>query len=147
MGRNPNSLLETVRPTIDLFGLWSVEQTEFVASAGSWAAVFQQSTIEVPDGEIWIPISFSCDITTTVIGESIIPAIGIANESNLARVHLAVADNIVSATAQETNTVCFTWNSIQPVTANQFFYAQCHKFDAAGARNLGLDLKFVRLTA
>lgn len=144
-GMNPNELLQDVRPSIDLTQFWSVEQIDHVGAVGSFGAVFQQNLITVPAGQLWIPISFSLDITTTVIGESVAASIGISDAANTSRVHLASTPYVVSIAALETVIATYTWNQVQPVAAQNNFYAQCHRFVAAAARNTGMRLKFIRL--
>lgn len=144
-GVNPSNLLQDVRPSIDLLSLWLIEKTESVTLTASFGAVFQQQTIRVPQGELWIPLAMSADVTTTVIGESIVMVIGIANESNLIRVHNAESPYRVSTTALETYSANYTFTNIQPVTAGQYFYMQCHQFNAAGARTCQLKIRFVRV--
>lgn len=144
-GQNPAELLQSVRPTFDLLPWWSTERIDFTNFIGSFAAVFQQQTIRVPQGELWIPISMSGDSTTTVIGEEIVFVLGISDNSNTLRVHLAQSVPGVSTTALETYAAAFTWSQIQPLQSGTYVYMQCHKFNAAGARTSKLALKFIRL--
>lgn len=144
-GQNPADLLQQVRPTIDLTQLWSVEQTKYKQFVGQFGAVFQQQVIRVPEGELWIPISMSADVTTANVGESIQFVIGVADISNLFRIHLAQSPFRIATTAVETNAASFTWNQIQPLTGGEYVYAQCHQYVSALARNLNIRLKYILL--
>lgn len=144
-GVNPAELLQEVRPSIDLTALWSMEQTKWRAQPGTIAAVFQQVNLRVPKGEMWIPLTMSADVTTTVVGENIGIVIGVSDESNLIRCHLAESQPVVSTTALETSTASYTWASFQPLLPDQYVYVQCHRFNAAGGRTVGLDLKYIQL--
>lgn len=130
-----------------MFPFWSVDKVDYVQFLGSIAAAFQQQIITVPQGEVWIPLSMSSDITGTIIGESFKMVIGVSNPSNVSRVHLAIGGSEPSITALETTTTTFTWAMLQPASSGENFYTQCHEFNAAGARNTQLRLRFIRLLA
>lgn len=144
-GRNPADLLQEVRPIIDLLPLWITEKLDYVPFTGSFAAVFQQNTIRVPQGELWIPVNLSADCTTTVIGESIGFVIGYSNPANDRRCYLGESTGRVSTTALETTTAQYTWSNYAPLLPGEYVFAQCHKFDAAAARTCQIKFKFYRI--
>jgi len=147
-GINPSELLNDVRPTTDLFPLWAIDKQDYVTFNGQIAAVFQQQTIRVPRGEVWIPMFMSADITSNGFNEEFRLVVGVADEANLQRVKLGWSpDYGVTDTTQETTTANYAWSSIQPVKSDEFFFVQAHKFVAGAARSVGMNLKFIRLRA
>lgn len=149
-GVNPSTLADVVRPSFDMLPFWSVDKTDYVQFAGQIAAVFQQQTIRVPEGEIWVPLSMSADITGTVIGEFFSIVVGVANDANIIRVHLGEGETKPfngQSSALETVAATYTWSMLQPVPAGNYFYVQCHRFNAAAARNVNFRVRFIRLLA
>lgn len=142
---NPSDLRRDVMPTIDLQPYWDLDQIEYVQAAGSVAAVYGVSYLQVPEGEAWIPLSLKYDITGTVIGESFALGIGITNNSAAVRAMVAVNNGTQSVTAIETTAVAYAWNMRNLVPAGDRFFGQVNKFVAAGARTTALSLRFIRL--
>lgn len=144
-GENPADLDPNVSAGIDMFPFWGLNYVDYVAFIGQIGAVFQQQFIQVPEGELWIPLSMSGEAVTTIIGEEIQFVIGIADRANLQRVSVSQSQGVASTTAQESYNTSHEFASIQPVRAGEKFFFQCRKFNAAGARNIALRLRFIRL--
>lgn len=144
-GVNPSELAAFVQPGLEMLPFWMLDRQEYIPSAGSVAAVFGNTFLTVPAGEIWIPIGLSFEITGTVIGEAFQIVVGVTDSSALTRVHAAVSDYIPQLTAIETCAVGYQWNRIAPLRSGDQVYGQVQRFLAAGARTTGLDFKFVRL--
>ncbi|GAG60556.1 unnamed protein product [marine sediment metagenome] len=127
--------------------LWGLDRQEYITSVGSAAAVFGNTFVVVPNGEIWIPIALSFDITGTVIGEAFQVVIGVADSPALARVHVATSDYVPQLSAIESTSAGYHWNKVSPLRAGDQIYGQVMRFVAGGARTTGLDFKFIRLRA
>lgn len=148
-GVNPSELLQEVRPSFDMFPLWAIDKHDFVTFNGSLAAMFQQQVIEVPEGEVWIPLAMSAELTSTVLNETFRIAIGIADRTNLIRVfHAESGNNPVTANNSEQFVAAYVWSQVQPVASGEFFFVQATMWDAlAVAKQTTIDLKFIRLRA
>lgn len=146
-GVNPSELLSEVRPSFDMVKFWALDKVDYIASTASAAAVFANSFVQVPQGEVWIPLTLSADITMTVIGEGAQIVIGIANNSRLARCHIAQSEYRTTTTAIETIAAVYEFPQMILLGAGDSVYYQIHFFSAAGARTTGLDLRFIRLLA
>lgn len=76
LGINPAELLEAVRPSVDLWALWTAERVSYTEEsvANVFGTQFDSIDITVPVGELWIPTRSALEVvqgtpnsTTTVI--------------------------------------------------------------------------------
>jgi len=59
-GVNPSDLDQQVNPTVDLVPFWGTDKLKSIVSGASIAGTLGQGiTVEVPEGELWIPIAAS----------------------------------------------------------------------------------------
>jgi hypothetical protein len=124
---------------------WNADQVEYISSVGVAAAVYAFIFLPVPKGEVWMPLTMSFDITSTVVNENFATSIGIMNPGGTTRCAIATSTYQPNATAIETTTVGYNWDRIELVGSGQQFFGQVNKFDAGGVRTTGLKLRFVRL--
>lgn len=75
LGQNPNELLQGVRPTVDLQRMWAQGAPVQVASFGGLCSVVGPQSgaglyVEVPQGEVWIPLSLYMTATPAGAGDT-----------------------------------------------------------------------------
>ena len=144
-GVNPAELRQEVMPSLDMLPLWLVEKTEWTRFVGSFAATFQQNTIQVPAGEMWIPFAISGEAVTEAPGASVVHSVGYSDEPNTSRVHLGTSQAYLATENSESSICTYTWSQVQLVTADQFFFHYCQRLDNDGDVSAAFVLRFARV--
>lgn len=80
-GQNPDTLLNDVRPVIDLTPHWSFEETKWISATGAVALPNQGSFFVVPDGELWAPIHIGARINNFPAGANVVYSVRLLRAS------------------------------------------------------------------
>jgi len=70
-GDNPSDLLQGVRPTVDMWALFGLDNLSYESVNINTGVVNSGLTITVPDGQVWIPLNMGARITTETIGDEV----------------------------------------------------------------------------
>lgn len=85
LGANPSSLLQEVRPTLDLFPFWAAERvtlrTDNTVAINNSSVIVTSFT--VPQGQAWIPLHVSCGANLATVGDTWATVINIGRFPNL----------------------------------------------------------------
>ena len=142
MGKNPAELLQDVRPNIDMFPFWSTDSIRNKVTTGPIGAIGQFVTIQVPQGEAWIPIAVSGDIFGGA-GERWRINVHLTDPAGNARTILAVSETVVMAGPEYVSaSQVFPQNILVP--AGWFFFMQCDSYGGV-LRTGSIDLTYVAL--
>jgi hypothetical protein len=148
-GVNPSELSNQVLPSFDMFKFWALDKTEYLVEQATAVATFQATFRQVPEGEIWIPLNLSYEITLSVAAETAQIVCGIANNSRLARIYTGGSNLRTTTAATPIETVsCFTvFPELVLLAAGDSVFGQVQALNVGAARTTSLKLRFVRLRA
>lgn len=144
-GINPHELDHKISPTVDLFPFWSQQKTRFATETGSVAGTIGQGIeIEVPEGELWVPLAMEGAFPVAGVGNEIAISVGILPEITGNMVAVAsVYQNGVAANGRVVASIAFPNRFI--MSGGQAFGCQVDQATSTLAQTMSLEVMYVRL--
>ena len=70
-GENPNDLLESVQPTLDLLRFYAPDRMEVAGTTLTHTGVGSNGSIEVPAGQTWLTFGVASSVTFATVNQRI----------------------------------------------------------------------------